>query len=157
MLLTDADQLRKALAIALLERDEARAAFAGAENSLTAEREHSARLSRECQERHDELRAEVEKLGKALTLETRLSLSTQRKLDEARAEVERLERLFQQTHGVHHSWVDARHKVAERQREACAKAVLMQWGAPEVGVPFTDREALAAGVRTTPLVTEEKP
>ena len=40
----------------------------------------------------DEARAEVERLGKALTQETQLSLSTQRQLDEARAEVERLQK-----------------------------------------------------------------
>ena len=41
----------------------------------------------------DEARAEVERLGTALTQETRLSLHTQRQLDEARAEVARLEAL----------------------------------------------------------------
>jgi len=76
------------------ERDEARAAFAGAENSLTAEREHSARLSRECQERHDELRAEVERL---------------------RGVVERLQQHYAEL--VRISCLS----VAERQREACAK------------------------------------
>lgn len=83
------------------ERDEARAALAGAENSLTAEREHSARLSRECQERHDELRAEVERLrfledcrGDGLTYECNLTRPC----------------------------VTCRLRtVAERQREACAR------------------------------------
>lgn len=46
MILTDADELRLALV--------------GAEASLTAEREHSARLQRECWERHDELRRELD-------------------------------------------------------------------------------------------------
>ena len=67
--------------------------------------------------------------------------------DEARAEVGRLERLFQQTHGVHHTWVDARHKVAERQREACAD-YLRHWA--------YDDHALSR-VRATPLVTEGEP
>jgi hypothetical protein len=44
----------------------------------------------EAQKQRDEARAEVERLGTALTQETRLSLHTQRQLDEARAEVERL-------------------------------------------------------------------
>lgn len=59
------------------------------------------------------------------------------------AEVERLERLFQQTHGVHHTWVDARHKVAERQREACAERMRL---AVDVNAEHL--------CRATPLVTE---
>jgi len=61
-------------------------------------------------------------------------------LVDLRAEVERLERLFQQTHGVHHTWVDSRHSVAERQREADTRNVCGD----------TCRRA----IRRTPLVTE---
>lgn len=70
-------------------------------------------------------------------------------LSEILAEVERLERLFQQTHGVHHSWVDARHKVAERQREACALRL-------ERPIQFWDIARPAAEVRATPLVTDKE-
>lgn len=64
------------------------------------------------------------------------------------AEVERLERLFQQTHGVHHTWVDARHKVAEAQREACAKVAYLY-----ADLNY-DSDTVEAKVRATPLVTE---
>lgn len=52
MILTDADELRLALV--------------GAEASLVAEREHSERLQRECEERHDELRRECDDARAAL-------------------------------------------------------------------------------------------
>lgn len=91
---------------------------------------------------------DADELRKAL----RLALEER---DEARAEVERLERLFQQTHGVHHTWVDARHKVAERQRTACAEAV------GGLRVIFGDEwngaiKRAKAVVRATPLVTDTK-
>lgn len=114
------------LAQALRERDEARAA-----------RDHFKEQLRERAKALLDARAELE----------RLELAAVQELDEARAEVERLERLFQQTHGVHHSWVDARHKVAERQREACAESVKRLWG---VG----DYNAEVQACRATPLVTE---
>lgn len=117
LILTDADQLREALRVALQERDEARAEV---ERLLTAPRTFVTEAA------YDEARAEAEDLRSRLAA-----------LQETNAATMRV--------------------IAEAQREACAKAVLMQWGAPEVGVPFTDREALAAGVRTTPLVTEVEP
>jgi hypothetical protein len=67
--------------------------------------------------------------------------------DEARAEVERLQDLFQRTHGVHHTWVDSRDKVAERQREACAEAI------KPTNTALAYYQA-AEMVRATPLVTE---
>lgn len=49
-----------------LESDEARAELVSLTQQLELEREHSARLQREAEERHDELRAEVERLRAAL-------------------------------------------------------------------------------------------
>lgn len=189
MLLTDADQLRKALAIAMRERDElhafskelesnvrrlarerdeARAAFAGAENSLTAEREHSARLQRECEERHDELRKYAEERNDEANKLQRLLNMAAHERDEARAEVERL-RDGAECHAarpgegtyecsferkcpacrLRHAEAALR-TVAERQREACSDEVYScknaQWLAE-----------VAKVVRATPLVTEGEP
>lgn len=120
MILTDADELRLALV--------------GAEESLKAECKHSARLQREAEERHDELR---------------------RERDEARAEVERL-RFVEDCRGdgltyecnLTRPCVTCRLRtVAGRQREACAEAVKRVWA---VG----DYNAEVQAVRATPLVTE---
>lgn len=127
MLLTDADQLRR----------------------LELERWNWEQSARHRERERDEARAEVEKLGKALTLETRLSLSTQRKLDEARAEVERL-KADNSVMGNYWSFAAALRDVAERQREACARAV----EDADDGVPL---QCLADAIREKPLVMEVEP
>jgi hypothetical protein len=79
-----------------------------------------------------------------------------------KAEVERLQDLFQRTHGVHHTWVDSRDKVAEYQRAKCLKA-FSAWlrEVHATGFPHETPEVLAdavdAGEFSVSLVTEGKP
>lgn len=127
MILTDADELRLALV--------------GVEASLVAEREHSERLQRECEERHDELR---------------------RERDEARAEVEKLrEENKLLRHDADEKWGAVATKcasAAERQREACAAeaaGVACRGHGMDADEEGT-REACVDAVRATPLVTDAK-
>lgn len=130
MLLTDADQLRKALAIAMRERDELHAFSKELESNVR-------RLARE----RDEARA-------CLAFE-RVTVA------ELRAEVERL-RGVEDCRGdgltyecnLTRPCVTCRLRtVAERQREACAKQFEGE------GASVSDR-GNAKWVRATPLVTE---
>lgn len=166
MVMTDADQLREALRLVVAERDEAQAEVArchgdlrladavlmdtrrardealaelvSTTQQLELEREHSARLRRECEERHDELRVEVERLrfvndcrGDGLTYECNLT----------------------------HPCVACRLRtVAERQREACE--LHLRTKAEEISADGGDRQIAIAlhraadRVEDTPLVTE---
>lgn len=85
----------------------------------------------------------------------------ERERDEARAEVERLQDLFQRTHGVHHTWVDAADKIAKRQREACADVVRELLDEEECDCPpewpRCGLHRAALRLRATPLVTEGEP
>ena len=121
MVMTDADQLREALRLAVAECD-------GLTQQLELEREASAQLRRECEERHDELRAEVERLrfvndcrGDGMTYECNLT----RPCVACRLRT-----------------------VAERQREACAQEARFY-----VGLGWSG-EHVAQQVRSVPLVTE---
>lgn len=112
-------------------RDLVRFAWAGAEDSLVAEREHSERLTKE----RDEARAEVERLrgGKAEVSSAKLSAA-----------------FTEGTLAAGDAMRDHLRTVAERQREACAEAVKRFWG---VG----DYSAEVQACRAAPLVTERKP
>lgn len=131
---TEADKLSDQLQLVAKERDEAQACLAFERVTVA------------------ELRAEVARLREGIEChvarpgEGTYECSIERKcpacrLRHAESETERLERLFQQTHGVHHTWVDARHKVAQAQREACALEI-HRWADARVAC------------RATPLVTE---
>lgn len=117
------------LAEALRERDEARACLAFERVTVA------------------ELRAEIERFRNAVREKERLELAAVQELDEARAEVERLRldnadllaRLDAAAFAVQHGI----REVAERQREACAKAA-----------QDDVRDDVVRAVRATPLVTE---
>lgn len=105
-------------------------------------------------------RAEVLSRAQMLIAQTTNDLEDARlECDEARAEVERLQDLFQRTHGVHHTWVDSRDKVAEDQRAKCLKA-FSAWlrEVHATGFPHETPEVLAdavdAGEFSVSLVTE---
>lgn len=123
------------------ERDLVRSAWEGAESELVStsqqlklEREHSARLSRECQERHDELRAEVERVRKE-------AADAVQAWKDANG--------YDDLLSSYSTAVNLLRTVAEKQREACARAMLYGW--PSIGPDA------AATVRATPLVTEGEP
>lgn len=135
MLLTDADQLREALAITLRERDEARAEVA--------------MLKDECAS----ISAEF---GLPPTIRPSEG-EIRRMLDgwkEARAEVERL-KADNSVMGEYWSFAAALRDVAERQREACAGAAYTVMSLhPEPSPRSQLREAVVGAVEATPLVTE---
>lgn len=146
MILTDADQLREALRVALAERDEARA-------EVAILKDECASISAE--------------FGLPPTIRP-LEGEIRRVLDgwkEARAEVERLRKYSEACEWALESEQEytARLKadlalecreVAERQREACANYLHVWRYDPSKGARSWDE---CDAVRATPLVTEGKP
>lgn len=125
--------------VAALRRDaKERSEFAAAETG------HANRWA----ERAHKAEAEVERLGKALTQETRLSLSTQRQLDEARAEVRRTYKELSESIAREAETYERR---AEAMREAAASCV-----GSDTALPQTYRSVLEGRIRDLP-VPEDKP
>jgi predicted negative regulator of RcsB-dependent stress response len=144
VILTDADELREALAIALKERDEARAELA----KHQASKFHPDwSMLQTCREELEEAREEVETLRAAIDGEPWGSAVLKQQRDEA---VKKLGITLEQLWAAEKQRDEARaalRTVAERQREAYAARVM-----EFLGVGGNSAEVRA--VHATPLVTE---